>query len=353
MSATAVDAHSHWQSTFGRRHAVQLALLYLTTLMLVFGIQWWQIVSIQTSQDVIVLTPSDNLICTEVPQTLDSTYEATYTGFWDTDYARFKPNMSAYTLTLNGASFTRRQYKDAMQKVAKKLAFWGSLSVARNTLWTLMYWTTFSVVGPKMIFSSTANPGVVFDGQINHALLSSAAGVCNPTDSFANQAGAITGRISGSFDSGTKRLKMTFPVLSVLKNNIATPLQPCPGQGLWVDTVNRDRFSSVVAQFANQEAELSFDVRTALIAISLNINMSTLDALVQFESAFAHQAGFIAYVDPAITPPMDPVYCLDPLKSLSLYGLAPDQVTLPPICLIFNSFSEQIRSMDFTLTSSK
>lgn len=85
---------------------------------------------------------------------------------------------------------------------------------------------------------------------------------------------------------------------------------------------HNNRFSNNLAQFAFQHGELAFDVRTTLLAISLNLNLTSPGALQEVSSTFMEEIGLVGYIEPSLLPPMSPVYCLKKESAAAVYGIS-------------------------------
>lgn len=330
---------------FTRRQAYLLSLIYLCTLLLTFSVQWWEIITIQTKQDFLSLESTSETICTEVPITLDGTYAASLKGAWQTDYHNFYANQSAFVLKVHGARFTTPGYKEVFQSIAAQLGEMGKLAAKRNVLGNLIFWATYTINRPYLSFFSSADPGVIFSGQISQAVVSSGKGVCDPVEALKSYTGQIAGiarPLSAKFDSSLKKMTLRMPILRVTgsKATRLTMFQPCPGQGNWTDRSAKNRFTNSLAQFADLRGDLAFDVRSALLAMSLNVGIANLSGLLQTNSKLAEDFGLRGFIDPSLQPPMDPIYCLIKERAFSEYGisLTPDQFEGPPICMLADSF---------------
>lgn len=342
-------------TSFGRVHGTLLALAYMLSILTAVGVQLWQRTELLVGQEFMSLNPrAPGTYCREVPLTLDGTFRASHDGYWDTDFRHFNPNKSTFVFEVHGGGFTTRQYKDQMRQIAADLGRLGRAAKSRNILSTLIYWASLNFRYPNVLFHSVADPGVIFDGQMRHSLLSSTNGICQPLDELKRQVGSsapgsITSTLSAIFERSTKRLQLRLPVFRYTPRNSSsgktgklTPFQPCPGQGNWIDRVvnNNNRFSNNLAQFAIQHGELAFDVRTTLLAISLNLNLTSPGALQEVTSTFMEEIGLVGYIEPSLLPPMSPVYCLKKESAAAVYGisLTQQQFDGPPICMVADSF---------------
>lgn len=336
-------------NSFGRSHALILTLTYITCILLTVGIQLWQNVELLVSQNYVSLSPdTKGTECRVVPNTLIGTFEASYKGYWETDIRNFHRNESAFVMKLNGAQFTSSDYERQMDTIAKELAVIGRQAQSRNVLSSLIYWATFKLNHPYLFFYSSAEPGVIFNGQIAHANMASTNGVCDVVSSMSRQLGRTEGFVarplSAKYDISMQKIILRMPVIKASRGNAKSSsmimVQPCPEQGNWTDRSGKNRFTNAVAQFADLRGELGFDVRSTLLAVSLNLQVVNVSSLQESSSELLRNLGLMGYVDATTMPPMSPVYCLEKERALDLYGifLTPAQMDGPPICMLADSF---------------
>ena len=308
-----------------RSTALGIAVFWGCSLVLTFSLLLWNSATVAYNQAFLSLDKNiPGGICEEVPLPASGTFQASIDGFWETDKS-FNFNRSAFVLTLSGAELTNVQFQSGILDFAKRLAVLGEQFKGKNLLLNLLVWATFSFKRGSMLLSSTADPAIIFDMQISQAFVASINGSCK-----------FTPRFPARFDRTSKRIEMTFPVPSL---NGTSLRQPCPGQGAWV-TGNSGGLSPILSQFSVGSALFSFDIRSTMVALSVNLGIAQLESFQQVRSPMADSYGLVGYVDGQFTPAMDPVYCLDKDKVLDIYGirLSQRQLNGPPVCFLVDSF---------------
>lgn len=349
---------------------------------LVFGLAWfvtfacllWSMTVTTMGQKYLSLTSSDaDSQCDEVPVAIKGVFEASYDGLWETSPA-FLRNTSILEFTLTAKKMTNAEFSAGILRMRDHFMAMGRDSAQRNVANALMQWTSFVIFDSAtgMSVTSSADSGITFQGQAFQAAMTSAAGVCD--------ARIATGAsLSSRFDVPTASIVMRFKLVTINTTSIdassaagipapAAPgsaanvssggtltsgtserkqaravlqfAQPCPRQGLWV-TPDILQISPTIAQFRNGYMEFGFDVRSAILAVALNLGVTSPDKFVRVNDHFSRSIGLVALYDPWYkTPPMMPVYCLDKNKMMTLYGLQLDDQAMrgPQICLLASSF---------------
>lgn len=79
--------------------------------------------------------------------------------------------------------------------------------------------------------------------------------------------------------------------------------------------------------------ELSFDVRSAVIAMALNLNLINASTLVKTTSQASENFHSYLFTDADYSPPMSPVICLD--KVDKFWNLNQEQINGPEICFVY------------------
>lgn len=215
-----------------------------------------------------------------------------------------------------------------------------------------------------MGFSSSADAGVVFDQLLKYGGLSSDDGTCS------EQAFENTGKfISGSFNSPAKRLVLDVPVVEnpaylfdvanktaskkyVVETCMSKPLynkyydaytgknvtQEISGSGTGQGDFIESTFNPEWTVNRMGYISMSFDIRTAILAVALNFNItSPEDVGVTIRNAATDDMHMIGYLDPSMSPAMDPVYCID--RDDPYWRLSAAQKAGPPVCVICSNFN--------------
>jgi len=269
----------------------------------------------------------DTQICSEIPQTLTATFEGSYQGYWNTN-PNFNINSSLYVLKLSGASLNNEEYYQIMSSFQDNMQAIGTKASNRSALWSLIVWSTFTYTAKdsSVVFYSNADAGVIFNLKSYAATLSSRDGTC--PNKF----------LSGSFDVASKRLSITFPLndtalsdfLYDYEDGVLKYLEPCPKQGNFSESgfLNLGWMNDRSGFF-----DLSFDVRSAVIAVALNLNLLNASTLVKTTTQASADFHSYLYIDPDYSPPMSPIICLD--KVDKYWNLTQQQINGPEICFVY------------------
>ena len=161
------------------------------------------------------------------------------------------------------------------------------------------------------------------------------------------------------FDTATSRLKYMAPTkplnASLMEGYYTPPLNTSVPAGpmFLMDWINASwtgydacpnqypalEWQSWTTSFYTNTMELSFDIRTAVTAISLNLQLENFDGLYSTPTAFGPDtSGNIPgswWVDPFYIP-MDPVFCVDKqaLVDRHIMNLTKAQIQGPPLCFL-------------------
>ena len=324
---------------------------------LLYGLFYFFLLIYLITKDTITLTQSKYLSlssnndiqeCDVVPQSITATFEGSFEGYWNTN-PNFKKNSSLYVLELSGASLTNEEYTQIISSFQDSLHDIGTKAANRSALWSLIVWSTFAynAKDSSVTFYSNADAGVIFNLKSYVATLSSRYGNC------PNQ------MLSGSFDVSNKRLSITFPLNNTaLKNFIyrnqtyffdddifggsTRPtikyLEPCPNQGSFVDS------GFLLPQTWMDERtgffDLSFDVRSVVLALALNLNLLNASTLVKSTTKASLSFHSYLYIEIGISPPMNPIICLN--KVDPFWKLNQEQINGPEICFIYQGVDQNL-----------
>lgn len=354
----------HFQD-LDERISFTLAVLFLVSNAIVFAYTLYSTTTASVSKRFLSLDQSgEGTICSEVPQILNSAYQASYDGLWESD-TQFNYNKSIFVLSFNGQGVNNEQYAAAMGRFQQQMAAYGRKSAVRPTLWSLVTWAGFTLKDPetRMEFYSTADAGIIFDNPVSASWIGSVNGICSSRDRAARTipatmllpsnatttrtnatieastiaAGGEQRSLSGSFDLTRKQYVMRFPLVT---NSRGVLMPMCAAQGSWTHGSNLVFNSN--SQSRRGYAELGFDVRMTNLAMSLNAGVTTVAGLVRLDNAVTRAWGLIGYTDPYYkNPPLPyPLYCLDKARAGEIYNipLTAEQLSGPEICFIVSSF---------------
>lgn len=268
--------------------------------------------------------PASVALCDEVPELVKGEFTADIDGNWDTS-EKFSANRSLLILKFGGEGMTTSEYQDAMQRFWVQMKERGAIGQTRSCRYTLTTWASLNLRDAKtdLQLSSNTDAGIIFDGWLAAAALSSGKGVCT---------GSEYNKISGHIDRESKEVVMSFPIM---KYQNGSTYSVCPGQ-LTSGILNG------VFRGPNLNVKMGFDLRATALVVGLNAGAinSTKD-LITRTSASAHKLGLIGYIDPLYSnPPMKPIYCIDKSRIFEVYNIAlsPAQIAGPEICFLAYSF---------------
>ena len=308
---------------------------YICGFIIAFVVLMNQNIQALLSQQFLSLTQDQGgaAICESVPLPVTGTFLGSTEGYWETNQ-KFNYNSSIFRLQFASSSMSNEKYTNTMLKFKSQLETIGSKAKNRSVLFNYLVLSTFRLydADAAMMLSTTADPGIYFDSVVQTAAFSSSDGaVCNPY--------GTTGReTNGYFDKATKRLVMEFPlnfskaaIEDVGELNGQTNFGNFDGSyfssGSYADTcpmnIDKSAFGGgayaasliktlAVPSFPEYRGginKFSFDVRSIVLAVSLNLGLTTTDKLLKVETIFLSEGDNMAYIDPIVDPPMDPVVC--------------------------------------------
>lgn len=296
------------------------------------------------NQKFLSLTKDDSsFICNEVPISVTGSYEGDYSGNFITQ-SDFNYNKSIFAVEFTGSKITTQQYTETMTTFKTKLSALGKKGARRSLTWNIVVWSSFAFYddSTNLRFYSTADATIIFDKIVALATISDRNGVCTGyTDSTKSY-------ISGSFQDG--RLEITVPMQidnRLIDNffptywNSTAPyiyynIPTCPMQSSIDQWLTNPTLKFYSAYRQAKSVTLGFHIRSIILAVSLNMGITSIDGLVQTKNLNTENGDMIAYVDPYYST-MDPVYCIQ--KSSSLYSLDDSQINGPEVCfLLVGSF---------------
>lgn len=275
--------------------------------------------------------------CTDVPQTLTANFQGSYQGYWNTN-SNFQLNSSLYVIEFSGASIDNTKYDEIMSSFQHNLNLVGEKAANRSTLWSLIVWSTFcySASDSGVLFYSNTDAGVIFNLKSLVATLSSAQGIC------PNQ------MLSGSFDVSSKQLSIIIPTNSTALTDYFSDelsyygaynfLEPCPNQASLVKS--GVLLPQYWMNYRNGYFDLSFDIRSAVLAVALSLNLTDASGLGKVTTQTSKQFHSYIYIDDSYSPPMDPVMCLD--KADPFWKLSGEEVDGPEVCFVYQGVDQNI-----------
>ena len=207
-----------------------------------------------------------------------------------------------------------------------------------------MMWSTWAFVDAEsqMSFQSTADANIIYDAPIQMGVLTSAdAGMC------ANAAQ------SGYYDAANNALAFTVPTPPVSNTTLAGYPVPAPRGAYMADYINStwENADACPRQYPALEWRswepsvltntlvIGFDMRAAVTAMALNLNIINFDSLVVTKPAFgARSVGGIPglwWVNPFYLPHA-PIFCVDlgAVRARGILPLTDAQVRGPPVCFL-------------------
>lgn len=256
-------------------------------------------------------------ICNEVPVSVTGRYYADYDGNWQTN-SHYSTNRSIFVLEFTGSEVTNDQYKRTMTNFNNKLNVLGTKFASRSLFYNTMILATFGFgdYDTKMEFYSSADAGVIFNQIVYSTAVSSKVGICQPFDRIGKE-------LTAHFDEATKSMVIDYPIyvdpdaltidyMSMDRNSSdwkkhVLAHSTCPDQ----ERHSPPLLNSIYAEYQNGRIAYSFDMRSAMLAISFNNGISDP---ADYEELYLDKTdpfalvGYVGYVDSFYTdPPMSPV----------------------------------------------
>lgn len=283
-------------------------------------------------------------ICEEIPRQVNMRVQADIFGAWSTK-STYQGNASAFEIEFSGSNITTQQFKTTMEGFKDQLQALSAKASKRDAGWNAMVWTSFSFknVESQMMFYSTADINTVYTSSIQMGVLTSAqGGMC---DNY---------RQIGYYDSSLGLLKYVVPTPYVESSTLGGFFVPNLTRSdpiyeadyihaAWEDACP-DQFRALAwegwstSPYTNQ-LELSYDIRTAVTAMSLNIGMIKFDSLLSTTPAYGPSAsGGLPgtwWIDPLYAP-MEPIFCVDKqkLRDQHILPLTNVQINGNPLCFV-------------------
>lgn len=335
-----IDESTRWASSIATLYIVLffLSLVYFAYTGTMAGF----------TQNFLSLDAGDSSqVCTEVPQTVTAAYEASYTGYWQTN-SSFNFNQSLFKLDFMGSHISNEKFSKSMLVFKDKLQLMGAKAKLRSLAWTAIAMAAFEFrdEDANMRLYSNVDAGIVFNQLTIMATLSSAKGICDGHDPSRN----LDGYTSGFFESSSASLVMSIPVAQNLSRVDFT----LNNGGSWGDIANKklkipptcknfrdfinygDPFNAI---YRSGSIDIKFDSRSMVTAIALNLGIIDLNGLIHLQAEdMAFLGPFVAYSDPYYSsPPMTPILCYDKTKAVddvAKITFTKEQLVGPPICFV-------------------
>ena len=342
--------------------AFPLALLYCSGLFCAFVYLLYQQTMKSSSEAFLTLRQTEDLACSEVPNTITQVFQGSYEGMWETD-RDYDSAKAIFALEMPGVKINNAQFAARMGVISSKLEYIGKRYSKRPLLFNYVAYTVYcltdtrswkptsegaliqfrgdseavaeSETSPAMQFYTNADASIAFKQSVGVAVASSREGVCiGPSPPF----------VSGTYkDSG---LKLELPFIpnkafmeSTSKNNInRTFLDILNGDGVpCLDQFRTKHLASLTykGEFRDGFISFEFNVRTAILCLALNMDsvdrpLVEIETLNQINSQI--NQGLIGYLWDDVGWEMDPVWCLR--KQDPRWNLTAEQINGPNICFI-------------------
>lgn len=259
--------------------------------------------------------------CEPISKPLGGYYTGDLDGYWEREDG-YTADLSIFTLATYGKALTKEDYKIAMEYFKNEASNFARLAANRTMAWNIAVLSASGYKHPDtgLGFWFTVDAMYIYDVLVKVATISNQNGTCT---------GSNTEYLSGSFkvEQSSLTLQMPFRVNASSVNGgfigpsktrkaassfsiTFTPAvqEPCPLHGNWFSNV----FFGAEAEYRDGYAEIGFDVRSAMVAISMNIGRMGPDTLVSKQTALTQALGLIALVDPFYTfPYFQRIYCVN------------------------------------------
>jgi hypothetical protein len=217
---------------------------------------------------------------------------ATRSGLWE-GAPNFQYSKAAYAFTINNFGISPKSFQDLMTKLYYSLAELKTYMPQHDLADNLLCWTSLTRL-PDMSnaaqrFTPMGNPVNIFSRQHITAKFSSKFGVCNSTS-------------SASIDVANGVLKMQFPIVEFMNNDICR------------ETLN-PKWLGYLPGVNDQGLEVKVDVRSLVTAAAINLKLAEFNSLTEiedFRSPFNFKGvvyNVSRYIDPKF-PGMAPIACL-------------------------------------------
>jgi hypothetical protein len=227
--------------------------------------------------------------CISIPQTVTSSFKGDLSGAWEAN-SSFKANTSIFVLQMAGTSITLDTYRNVMATFDLKLEALGQRIAARDFAFGIISWATFRMVdvASRMSLLSNVDSTLIFNGMNPTGSVWSRDGVCLP------QPGISSYRGDASFEQSGTYLRLTF-------QNATS--QVCMNQFSAQSNFQFNPSGSGVLA-------VDFDARSLFTALAINLNILTVDFLVQVHKNVDQTSDLGAYYIDPFYDTMTPIFCL-------------------------------------------
>lgn len=243
------------------------------------------------------------------------------TAKWETK-SGFMSSKSIFSVSFSGEDISSAAYYAAMDDFALKAERLTTLSDQKPLFWNILLLTClgFSSQDGNVKLTLSTDASFTFTSVVRIALFSSRHGACigganssAPTylgGRFEEARGSISLRIPIKKPNATSILGTTRASGDSLKFLLSQKQpEPCPRHGSWAQTVINP---AMYSDYRYGYGTIEFDVRSALLAIALNLNLIGTASLTQVRSVVSDKLGLVGFLDPYYSyPPMARFYCID------------------------------------------
>lgn len=293
------------------------------------------------------------LTCESISKTLEGYYTADINGTWQR-YDNYTEDLSLFTLATYGKNLSEGQYKTAMKYFKTESSTLASFAANRTMGWNLAVLAAAGYMHPDtgLGFWFAVDASYIYDVLTKVATISNQNGTCTGLSADPSR-GLKAEYLSGRFESEQSSLTLNIPFRinsssvnggfvsgstrqpasanGSLRERASrftitfTPAvqEPCPLHGNWFSNI----FFGAESEYRNGFAEIGFDVRSAMVAIAMNIGRVGADCLVWKKTALTEALGMIGLVNPFYEfPHFQRIYCVNKSSSIwSNYNFSSDE----------------------------
>jgi len=264
---------------------------------------------------------ASGMTCVPIPKVLNGLFNADLDGNWETE-DDYSDNKSLFVLRAQGRKISGEQFKSSMNQFRNEFTSFSRRASNRTMAWNLAVLSSFTSHHHEtgLEFFLSVDASYFYESITKVATLSNMNGICLGY-SADPAAGYPNGKyLSGGFVADHAALTLELPLrinpTSVLGSNRSrfsvtftpTVTEPCPKHGKWF----KHLFIGGDSEFRNGKADIGFDVRSTLLAISLNLGLVGTETLVSKVTEMTRSCGVIGLVDPYYSfPHMSRIYCIN------------------------------------------
>lgn len=300
-------------------------------------------------------------ICQAIPTTVTGKFSADKSGRWST-LTNYSDNSAIYSVEFSATNATKEEYTAVMEGFASKFNSLGTRMSDADLAWIVMAWTTVSYKdqGTGIRLSTLASIETVFSNTVPlYTNAYSYSGECVPQDSI----GAALLYPTAQFSPDFTQIKITydmgsyydlvgnafinsnaFGVNSDGDREFVDNFTPCPAQFSPQNTFAYDPYKYEASSYQDTTVEITFDLRSMLLAASINFGIVSLDDMMivreetklRWVDLFQNTTmpPFSFYTDPSADLEkrlMEPIACVPSGSSFP-----PGNTTAFPFCLVFS-----------------